>query len=283
MIIDSHLHVWDRTRAEYAWLGPDLPEIDRDISLEEVLPQLDSADIAGVVLVQSADEPGDTDNMLAVAASNQRVLGVVGWAPLENPREAEARLKSLRENPSIVGIRNLIHDRPDEDWTLRPDFDAGLSILADVGLPFDFVTSGPDALSRLAIIAPRHPDLHIVLDHLGKPPIAGTGEELSEWTRLIEEVAQFPNVYAKVSGLYASTGTPQSWTKDQVSTAIAIAHDAFGASRLMYGGDWPVSTMAGGYKRVFDAITAAVSDWPATDKEAVFGRTAAGFYGLPII
>lgn len=281
MIIDSHLHVWDRSRAEYAWLGPDLPEVDRDIFLEEVKPSLERAGVTGVVLVQSADESGDTDNMLEVAA-DPIVLGVVGWVPLENPHEVEQRLPVLMQNPTIVGVRNLIHDRSDPNWVLRPDFDAGLGLLEDSGLPFDFVTSSPDAVSRLLHIADRHPQLKIVLDHLGKPPLSGTSTGLAAWAALMREAAARPNIYAKASGLYASEGPAGGWTVQCVSEATAVALQTFGPRRVMYGGDWPMSTMAGGYDRVFDALKHSVGALREEDQERFFWRNAAEFYGLTI-
>lgn len=280
MIIDSHLHVWDRRRAAYAWLGPDVAAVDRDIELDEVVPQLEESGVTGVVLVQSADEPGDTDNMLEVAEANHLVLGVVGWVPLEHPREAERRLDLLRENPRIVGIRNLIHDRSDPDWALRPDFGAGLALLEDVGLPFDFVTGGPDALARLLVVADRHPRLRIVLDHLGKPPLSGSSEALAGWEARIRELATRPNVVAKVSGLYASSDPAEGWTVPRVAEAAGVAFDAFGPERVMYGGDWPMSTMAGGYRRVFEAISSVAAHLSESDRGRFFSGNAARFYGL---
>lgn len=282
MIIDSHLHVWDRSRAEYSWLGPHVPEVDRDIHFDEVKPALQRAGVTGVVLVQSADEAGDTANMLDVAGSEPLVLGVVGWAPLENPRAAERTLTQFAANPAIVGIRNLIHDRTDPDWVLRPDFDAGLTLLEDAGLPFDYVTSSPDALSRLVQVADRHPGLRIVLDHLGKPPLSGPSEALDSWAGLLSEVASRTNVYAKVSGLYASEGTADAWTSQRVADATALAIHAFGAGRVMYGGDWPMSTMAGGYDRVFEALRDSVASLSERDRDRFFWATAAEFYGLEL-
>jgi L-fuconolactonase len=280
VIIDSHLHVWDRSRAQYSWIGPDLREIDRSIALEEVKPSLKRAGVTGVVLVQSADEPGDTDYMLEVA-TDPLVLGVVGWVPLEDPLEAERRLSVLRQSPVIVGIRNLVHDRPDPDWALRPEFDSGLGLLEDAGLPFDFVTSGPDAMSRLVQIADRHPRLRVVLDHLGKPPIGGGRADVLRWTALMREAAARPNVFAKVSGLYAVAGHADGRMGSAVGEAVDVAFETFGADRLMYGGDWPMSLLAGGYDRVFGTIVDAVAGLGVEERECLLWRNATAVYQLP--
>ena len=282
MIIDSHLHVWDRSKSVYAWLGPHLPEVNRDVTLDEIRPGLGANGVTHVVLVQSADEPGDTDNMLAVAAANRVVAGVVGWVPLEDPAAAERRLGILLQNPLIVGIRNLIHDRPDPDWVLRPAFDAGLSLLEEAGLPFDYVTAAPQALAQLRVVADRHPKLNIVLDHLGKPPIDGSVQALDQWGEDLREVASRPNVYAKISGLYAVHGPAWSWTSGQVADAANIALDAFGPNRIMYGGDWPMSTMAGGYERVLGSMRAATASWSPYLRSKFYAENAMEFYSLSL-
>ncbi|MCW4457114.1 amidohydrolase [Microbacterium sp. MPKO10] len=279
-IIDSHLHVWDRSRARYDWLGPHVADVDRDITFDEVVPELDRAGVDGVILVQSADERGDTENMLDVASREERVVGVVGWVPLDDaPRATE--LLDRFGSEKIVGVRNLIHDRSDPDWVLSSPVDEGLTVLERERLPFDFVTGDPAALTRLMIAADRHPDLPIVLDHLGKPTIDGAEAERAEWRRLLALVAERPNVFAKVSGLYAASGKADSWTTPQVGSAARVACDLFGAERLMYGGDWPMSTMAGGYERVFAALQAATADWSQFERENYFARTARAVYRLP--
>ncbi|QCP00068.1 metal-dependent hydrolase [Arthrobacter sp. 24S4-2] len=280
MIIDSHMHVWDLQRVSYDWLGPHLPDVNRTISFDEIAPVLADLSVEGVLLVQSADNAEDTRNMLEVAAAHPEILGVVGWVPLENPAETPVHLAKLVQCPEIVGIRNLIHDRTDPDWALRPAFDDGLTIIEEHGLPFDFVTSGPEAISRLITAAGRHPRLMFVLDHLGKPPINAPVRELRRWEDLIAAAAEQPNIAAKVSGLYPTTGLASAWTVDQVAGIVETALEAFGAERLLYGGDWPMSISAGGYRRMFAALSSIVSAWPAHAREQFWSGTATRIYRL---
>ncbi|MFI8630981.1 amidohydrolase family protein [Microbacterium sp. NPDC077663] len=282
MIIDAHLHVWDRSRARYDWLGPDLPEVDRDIAFGEIAPELTRLGVDGVVLVQSADNAEDTANMLDAAAEWPQVLGVVGWVPVEDPDAAGATLEAMAGDRRVVGIRNLIHDRSDPDWVLAPAFARGLSHLSAHGLPFDFVTANPAALSRLDRIAAEHPEQTFVLDHLAKPPLGADDAAQREWEEALRVAAARPNVVAKVSGLYSAVGPEGSWTQDGVDRALAVAVDAFGPDRLMYGGDWPMSLRAGGYERVLTGIRSAVQDWSSQDAEQLWWRTAARVYGLEV-
>lgn len=281
MIIDAHLHVWDRSRARYDWLGPHLPEVDREIAFDEIAPLLTRLGVVGAVLVQSADNAQDTRNMLDEANAAPAVLGVVGWAPLDAPKHAREELLQLADESRIVGIRNLIHDRLDPDWVLSPAFGEGLALLEERRLPFDFVTANPAALSRLDHIAAAHPGVTFVLDHLAKPPI-NSDDAHAEWERALRAVAVHHNVVAKISGLYSAVGAEDSWTQDGIDRVVGVAVDAFGPERLMYGGDWPMSLRAGGYERVFDALRTATSDWPADAASHLWWRTAARTYRLQV-
>ncbi|GAA1059963.1 amidohydrolase family protein [Agromyces bracchium] len=278
-IIDTHQHVWDLERATYSWLTPEAGELYRSIGMDEVLPSLAATGVTGTVLVQSADNDEDTDLMFEVAASEPVVVGIVGYVPLHEPERAAERLEELRRRPLFRGIRNLIHDRPDPRWLLRDDVDAGLGVLEAAGVPFDVVGVLPEHLEAVLQVSEKHPDLDLVLDHLNKPPIGAADHE--PWASLIAEVAANPRVHAKVSGLYSAVGDPGDWTVETVRPVFDHALDVFGPERLMYGGDWPVSLIAGGYERVFAGIAALVGGLDAHDRDLILSGTARRFYSLP--
>lgn len=279
-IVDAHLHVWNLERAEYAWPTPDLPELYRTTDVDDVRPSLDRAGVDAVVLVQAADTAADTAGMLEMADRHPIVAGVVGWVPLDRPRDAATALAAFADEPRIVGIRNLIHTQDDPDWILRPDVDEGLGLLEAAGLPFDFVTSGPTALAHLPTLARRHPGLHIVLDHLGKPPIGLDDAARRAWRDLLEAAAANPLLTAKVSGLASAAGPADSWTPDLLRPFVLDAIGVFGVERLMYGGDWPVSILAGGYDRCWDGITEVLADLSEAERAQLLGGTAVRVYGL---
>jgi L-fuconolactonase len=277
--IDAHVHVWDPTRAEYPWLGDGMGDLNRPIGLEELTPTLDRLGIDGVVLVQASDNAEDTALMIESSRRHPEVVGIVAWAPLDRPEELPEHFARLAGAGRVVGIRNLIHDREPE-WLLGPQTDRGLAELARSGYPLDFVTAGPAALAELPVLGQRHPDLDIVIDHLGKPPIGGTAEERLRWRRLLADAAANPRTHAKLSGLYSSTGDLAAWTVDQVRPFVDDALELFGAERLMYGGDWPISVLAGGYDRSWAAMTELLAPLSATERDAILGGTAELFYAI---
>ncbi|MET1017847.1 MAG: amidohydrolase family protein [Leifsonia flava] len=279
-VIDSHQHVWDLNRAEYAWLGPDAGILHRSIPMEEVLPSFAAAGITGSVLVQSADNDEDTEYMLEVARHSPQVLGVVGYVPLHEPDRAAQRLAELQREPLFCGVRNLIHDRSDPNWLLRDDVDATLGLLEEAGVPFDVVGVLPEHLQAVVAISERHPRLRIVLDHLNKPPIGAPDDE--PWRSLLARAAENPLVFGKVSGLYSAVGDPADWTVDGIRPVLDHALEVFGPDRLLYGGDWPVSLIAGGYARVFAGITGLLADLDESERARILAGSAVDFYSLDL-
>lgn len=277
MIIDAHQHVWDLGWARYDWLGPDLGEINRTVTQDEVVPQQQRCGVDAVVLVQSDDNHEDTDYMLEVATEYERVVAVVGFAPLADPDGTAETMTQRADNPLLVGVRNLIHDLPDPDFLLRPEVNQSLVILADHHLAFDVVSVLPRHLEHVPALSEQHPELRMVIDHLSKPPIAEA--DMEPWWSLIERAAENPNVYAKVSGLYPGDDMA-NWTTESIRPAYERALELFGPGRLMYGGDWPISVLAGGYERVWNGLAPLFAELSDAERDQVLGGTAQEFYRI---
>jgi L-fuconolactonase len=220
-----------------------------------------------VILVQAENSFADTEDMLAAAGRWDAVAGIVAWAPLESA-DPLARIS----DPRIVGIRHLNHDEPDPAWLARPAVLRGLEKVAERGLPFDVVGVTERHMRDAAAIARRLPELTVVLDHLGSPPIAGQGWE--PWADAIAAVAAQPNTFAKVSGL--STLAGRHYTPDGIARYLEHARALFGERRLMYGGDWPVCRLATTYEHMWRVVDEAMQTWD--DREAVLAARA---YRLP--
>jgi L-fuconolactonase len=287
-ILDAHQHIWNRSRAAYDWLGPDAGPIFRDFELPDALAVLDDAGVEGTILVQSADNDADTEFMLEAARASSRVQGVVAWVPLDEPERAAERLAALRANPVVCGIRSLIHNQDDPHWLLRPDVGEGLGLLEASGVPFDVVAVLPEHLEAVLVVSERHPALRMVIDHLGKPPMGGQGEQGGghawDWHGLIAEVAANPLVFGKLSGLYppgsvpGTAGAAGPAASDALRPVFDRAVEVFGPERLMYGGDWPISLLAGGYRAVFASLIPLLDGLDPRDRERILSGTARDFY-----
>jgi L-fuconolactonase len=276
-LVDTHLHMWDLERCEYGWITPAVGILDRTHSIDEVEQERLAAGVTGAVLVQAANSRCDTDLMLAAMAAHPYVTGVVGWVDLLRGDAAGEDAAALAADGRVVGIRHLIHDEPDPDWVVQGVVVDGLREVARAGLAFDVVAVLPRHLEHVPTLAATVPGLTLVIDHLAKPPIASG--DLAGWRTRLAAAAAHPNVYAKVSGLDTAAGSPD-WTPDDLRPAFDHALEVFGADRLMYGGDWPVSRLGGGYARQHAAFERLTADLSAAERAAVRSGSATRAYGL---
>jgi L-fuconolactonase len=272
MRIDSHQHFWRLARGEYAWLTPSLAPIHRDFLPDDLQPFLHQHGIAATILVQAAPTAAETDFLLQIAAGARFVAGVVGWTDLA-AADASATIARLAADKLLVGIRPMVQDIADDDWLLRADLTTGFAALARHRLVFDALVL-PRHLPRLTRVVDRHPDLIFVIDHLAKPPVAQAA--LAPWDRDIAALAQRPNVLCKLSGLITEAGP--DWTIADLQPYAAHVLACFGPDRVLWGSDWPVVDLAGGYNRWWQATEALLAALSPPDKGAILGGNAQRIY-----
>jgi L-fuconolactonase len=276
-VVDSHVHVWDLSGGGYEWLGPQHGELYRSFRPEEAHHELSAAGVDAAVLVQAEDSVRDTEYLLGVADSHDFVAGVVGWVQLDDPALAEEHLDRFAARPAFRGVRHLVHDDPRDDFLSLPSVRRSLSLLPERGLPLDVPDAWPRHLDDVAALAADLPDLRVVLDHLGKPPRGS--EDLDAWARALRAVAGRPNTVAKLSGLQVEG---QPFTVTALRPAWEVALGAFGPSRLLYGGDWPMTVTAGGYAPTWRVMSALVGELSPAEQALVLGENARSVYHLEV-
>ncbi len=278
MIVDAHQHFWDPARGDYGWLKPDNP-IHRIYAPGDLKPLLDQAGVNGTILVQAAPTPAETEYMLGLARGTPWILGVVGWIDLLAP-DAVAQVQRRAADPLFLGLRPMLQDLADPHWILKPALAPALEVVAAEGLVFDALILSHQ-IAAIAELAQRHPRLPIMLDHGAKPRL-GDGNAMLRWARDMEKLAAMPNVACKVSGLL--TELTANGTRDDVARAIDLLFDLFGPQRLVWGSDWPVLTLAGGfvgagdYQAWFDLARGAIAAKDERAVGAVMGGNALRFY-----
>jgi L-fuconolactonase len=278
MIIDAHHHVWDPAAVRHDWLAG-FPALDRQFDLSDFVVASAGCEVGASVLVQVLASAVETESFLSIAAgSGGLVAGVVGWADLTSPAICDelARLRSLPGGSSLVGIRHLVQDEPDPDWLRRPDVYRGLRAIGAAGLRYDLLVR-PAQLAAAIEVAAELDDAAFVLDHGAKPPIAAG--RLEPWSALVGELARMPNVVCKLSGLV--TEAAPGWTPALIAPYADRLLSCFGPSRLIFGSDWPVCTLAASYPEVVALARELLAPHlsPA-EQDAVFAGNAARHYGL---
>lgn len=258
MIVDAHHHFWDPARAEYPWMTDDVAQLRRRFGPDDLEPLLREHGVTGTVVVQARQSLDETRDLLAIAASTEFVLGVVGWVDLT--ADVTAQLAEF-ERTALVGIRHLVHDEPDPAWLLGDDVQHGVAAVGEADLAYDLLVRVPELPAAIET-ARRHDGMRFVLDHVAKPP--ADPDAYRVWERGVAALAELQNVACKISGLFTET--------DPTGTA-ARALQWFGPERCMWGSDWPVTLLAGAYG---DGLALVGGD------ERVLAGTAIAVYRLQL-
>jgi L-fuconolactonase len=277
MRIDAHQHFWRYDPHEYDWIDDSMTSLRRNFLPADLQPKLESNGFQGCVAVQARPSLEETQWLLELAASAPFLLGVVGWVDLCSPRLG-SQLESFARNSKLVGVRHVVQGEPDDRFLLRRDFLQGIALLEEFDLAYDILIYAKH-LPVAAEFVSRFPRQRFVLDHLAKPPIKS--RSLRPWESDIRELAKFPNVSCKLSGLVTEADW-QAWKADHLAPYLDGAFDAFGPTRLMFGSDWPVCTVAASYSRVVQAMESYLTKFSTEVRDGILGSNAKEFYKLPI-
>ena len=282
-LIDTHQHLWVMSERAYSWIEPAYGPLYDDFTPERLAPEIPASGVTGSVLVQAADTYDDTFYMLDVAGHSDFVQGVVGWVPFERPNESRTALETLAKNKHFKGVRNLTHDysnpkyESDDAWIIRPAVLETLAYVEKMGLSLDYVSVKPEHTKNIVTLAKKFPKLKIVVDHFAKPPIAA--KEMEPWASSMAEIAAFPNVYAKLSGLNTASDLA-NWSVADWQPYVDFIVKTYGANRVMMGGDWPVIVLGNTYVEIWKAQVEVISGYSQEDQDWITHKTAKAFYNL---
>jgi L-fucono-1,5-lactonase len=276
--IDAHQHFWRIVRGDYGWLTPALGTIYRDFEEHDLAPHLARHGIARTILVQAAPSEAETDYLVSVARRSAFVAGVVGWIDFEAP-DAPDRVAARALDRVVKGLRPMLQDIDDAAWVLRPGLAPSFRAMRALGLRFDALVK-PHHLPHLVRLADRHPGLAIVIDHGAKPDIAHwqpCDDAFRSWTRHLLALASH-GCYVKLSGLLTEAG--RNRTVEALQPYVDVLFELFLPERVMWGSDWPVVELAGGYDAWRAAALRLTAGLSAAERDDVYGAAAACFYGL---
>jgi L-fuconolactonase len=274
MRIDAHQHFWRYEPAQYPWIRSAWP-IRRSFLPPDLEPLLARAKLDGCIAVQARQTIEESRWLLSLTSEHSIIKGVVGWVDLRSERAPE-QLAQLSNHPRFVGVRHVVQDEPDDSFLLRPRFLRGIGYLAAFDLAYDiliFARQLPAAIE----LARRFPNQRFVIDHIAKPQIAA--QKLFPWREHIRQLAGYPNVMCKVSGMVTEADW-QNWKPEHFSGYFDTVFEAFGASRIMYGSDWPVCLLAGSYERVYELAAGYCARLSPAEQQWVFGGAARRCYRL---
>jgi predicted TIM-barrel fold metal-dependent hydrolase len=279
-IIDTHQHLWDLTLFRLPW-HKDNPRLARSFVTADYL-----AATAGLNVVKSVymevdvdpeQQPAEADHVIAICqrGDTPMVAAVISGRPAQSG--FAGYITRYKASPYIKGVRQVLHgaDTP-PGYCLDDRFVRGIRLLGSLGLSFDLCMRSAE-LRDAAKLIDACPETRFILDHCGNASVRA--KDLAPWRADIEAIARRKNVVCKVSGIVASAA-PGPWTADDLAPIINHVLDTLGPDRVMFGGDWPVCTLAATYREWVEALRSIVRARNEADQRKLFHDNAAAFYGL---
>jgi L-fuconolactonase len=278
-IVDSHVHLLDMQRFKYSWAAG-APALQRDWSIDDLMRCAAPAQIDAFVFAEvDVDDPQYLDEARWVeemSKKDKRLKGCVAALPMERGVVLESEMAELAKLSVARGVRRLIQNQKDPGYVLQPKFIEAVKLLPRYKLSFDICIFHTQMENTLAFMR-QCPDVSFILDHIGKPGIkAGL---LDPWRAHLKQMAQMPNVVCKLSGV-TTEADHKNWNREQLRPYIDHVINCFGFDRVMYGGDWPVSELAGKYADWLATLDWATSRCSAEERRKLFRDTAIRAYRL---
>ena len=278
-ITDSHIHLWDIIHLDYSWLA-EIPTLNKTHLPADFHNDAKSYSIDSVIFVQAECLPSQSLDEVQwvsdLAIHNPNIKGIVAWAPLERSSAAKQHLSHLQKNSLVKGIRRIIQFEDDFDFCLQAEFIEGVQLLADLNLPFDICVK-THQLPQVINMVEQCPRVKFVLNHMGKPNI--DKQEFEPWKKHLSQLAHFPNVWCKISGL-VTEADHQRWENHHLEPYISHSINEFVFDRVMFGSDWPVLNLAANYTRWIESLCELLKNHPSADLKKLFHDNAHKFYGL---
>ena len=277
-VVDSHVHFWDPEHLDYPWLDG-LPRLRRSFTPADLDRDAAGVPLEALIFVECncrGEQALDEARAIAeLAERDPRIRGIVAFADLTLPDQLDDLLDAYRGIGLVRGVRHNIQGNP-PGFCVSDRFVEGVREVGRRGLTFDLCATHHQ-LAEVVALARACPDTSLVLDHCGKPAIGV--RLLDPWREHIRELAALPHVSCKLSGLLTETG-PTGWTEDDLLPYAAHVAEAFGPNRLMYGGDWPVLSLAGTYLEWYQFTRRFTGDWSDAQRSSFYGGNALYFYGI---
>jgi predicted TIM-barrel fold metal-dependent hydrolase len=186
-------------------------------------------------------------------------------------------VRRYRDSAYIKGVRQVLHtDDTPAGYCLDPKFVRGVRLLGELGMSFDLCMRPAELADGVQLID-ACPETRFVLDHCGNARVPD--KDRSQWRRDLAAVVRRKHAICKVSGIVASA-KPGAWTADDLAPIVRHVLAEFGPDRVVFGGDWPVCTLAASFKEWVEALKAIVHERPVEEQRKLFHDNAVRFYRL---
>jgi len=273
--IDSHNHFWMYNSIRDSWIDDERALLKRDFLPKDLELELKDTGQNGCIVVQSDSSELENFFQMENASHSHFIKGIIGWVDFQ-AKNIHERLDFYGHYPIIKGFRHILQSENLRDFMLQKDFLKGISLLEKKGFTYDILIL-EDQLGYAQTFIQKFPYQKFVLDHIGKPDIRH--QKLEPWAKAIIKLANYPNVYCKLSGMITEAHW-QEWKYEHIKPFMDIVLEAFGPKRVLWGSDWPVCLLAGSYKKTFELVNTYIQKLSPSEQGDIMGANALDFYSL---
>ena len=241
-IIDTHIHLFDTTRPQ----GVPYPDKNNATLYKPAFPDryrkiAQPLGIVGAIEVEASPWIEDNLWVLDVAAKDTIIVGTVGDLEPGKPEFPEY-LERYHRNPLFRGIRyGNLWGRNISSELSKPEFIAGLKLLADAGLVLDTANPRPELIEAMVRVSDKVPNLRIVIDHLPQLDPPSESAALKQYDANLRELAKRPQVYVKISEVLRRVNGRVPTDLNFYRPRLDQLYGIFGEDHVLYGSDWPNS------------------------------------------
>jgi L-fuconolactonase len=279
-IVDTHQHLWNLKQFRLPWVTDDSPLNHSYLSSDYAKATAGLNVVKAVYMevdVAEEQQQAEADFIVDLCKSRKTPTTAAVISGRPNSERFKAYASQFRDSAFVKGIRQVLHGEGTKaGYCLTKEFVAGIRLLGDLELSFDLCMRSAE-ISDGAKLIDACPDTRFILDHCGNEDVKK--KDHSQWKKDISDLAKRKNVVGKVSGIVAAA-KPKEWTADDLAPVVNHTMEAFGPDRVMFGGDWPVCTLAATYKQWVEALKTIVKDRSADEQRKLFHDNAVKFYGL---
>jgi L-fuconolactonase len=272
MAIDSHVHFWKYDKADLPWIDRSMKMLQKDYLPSNIELTLKRNGVDGCIAVQAVTSQLETRFLAELANTHPYIKGVVGWVDFMSADVAK-QLDELKQYPSIVGVRHIVQSEPD-DFLYNEQFRNGIVLLKEYGYTYDILIF-PRQLKAAVDFVRAFPDQTFIVDHCAKPNVRN--KEMEEWRKGITDLAMFPNVSCKVSGLITEAEW-KNWSPADFYPYLDVVFESFGIQRVMFGSDWPVMLLSGIYVQWKSLLEKYMEKMLPEEKDQFFGLNVMRIY-----
>jgi len=276
-IVDTHFHTF--RRADVQRVGLMSAEVlQRDFTVADYENAWAGANVVGSVAVQVIDDRDGMSELAfveEVASRTNTLRKYVTFCPVDAPRTPEY-IAEIAHHPLVAGLR-YNQAFGDKGALLYPDRARnGAKLLAEHKLTYD-VCLRPWQYAGFLELAAQTPDTMYVVNHLGKPRLQR--EPQPDWLEGIRRMAVLPNVVCKVS-VAIDTRDDGPYDIEVVRPLVRHVVDNFGYDRVMFGSNYPVSTISVGFGEWLQMLEEILADATTGELERLYQGNARRVYVL---